>query len=267
MCDDHKTEQPTIVEILNIKDEAKDIKTFYFKYNLDAKPGQFFILWLPGINEKPFGVSYQDEDKFGATICKVGPFTDELFKLKKGDKIGIRGPYGTSFELKGKNIALVAGGYGVAPLSFLADEAIKKGIIVHFIYGAKTKKVLVNCDKKSKKCKVHYTTDDGTYGLKGFTTEKLKEILEKEKIDCIYTVGPEVMMKRVVELSDEFKVDCQLSLERYIKCGFGICGQCVVDDIGIRMCKEGPCIDKKLVKKISEFGKYKRDASGKKVEF
>lgn len=262
-----KIEQPIIAETHSIKDEAKDIKTFFFRHMMEAKPGQFFILWLPRVNEKPFGVSYQDKEKFGSTICRVGPFTEKLFKLKKGDKVGIRGPFGTYFKLKGKNIALAAGGYGVAPLNFLADEAIKKGINVHFVYGARTKELLVDCEKKSKLCNVHYSTDDGSYGYKGFSTEVLKKILKKERIDCIYTVGPEVMMKKVVDLSDEFDVDCQLSLERYIKCGFGLCGQCVVDDLGIRMCKEGPCIDKALVKKIKEFGKYKRDASGAKVFF
>jgi dihydroorotate dehydrogenase electron transfer subunit len=234
---------------------------------MNAKPGQFFILWLPRLDEKPFGISYQDKEKFRATICKVGLFTEKLFQLKKGDKVGIRGPYGTHFELKERNIALVAGGYGFAPLSFLADEAIKKGIKVNFIKGARTKEILVDCNKDSKICNVFYTTDDGSFGEKGYATDKLKKLLEKQKIDCIYTVGPEIMMKKVVELSDEYDVDCQLSLERYIKCGFGICGQCVVDDLGIRMCKEGPVIDKELAKKIREFGKYKRDASGKKIYF
>ncbi|MBD3202945.1 dihydroorotate dehydrogenase electron transfer subunit [Candidatus Woesearchaeota archaeon] len=263
----NKTEQPEIAEIIDIKDEAKDIRTFTFKYQMNAKPGQFFVLWLPGVDEKPFGVSYQDDEKFKATICKVGPFTEKVFELKKKDKVGIRGPYGTFFKLYGKNIALVAGGYGIAPLSFLADAAIKKGINVNFISGARTKELLVSCEKDSKICSVFYTTDDGSYGDKGYTTDKLRKVLETQKIDCIYTVGPEIMMKKVVEMSDEFDVDCQLSLERYMKCGFGICGQCVVDDLGIRMCKEGPVIDKKLAKMIKEFGKYKRDSSGKKVEF
>ncbi|MBU0758357.1 MAG: dihydroorotate dehydrogenase electron transfer subunit [Nanoarchaeota archaeon] len=261
-------EQPEMVKIRAIRDEAQDIKTFTFeKKGFGSKPGQFFLIWVPGVDEKPYGVSSQDNDRFSATICKVGPFTEKMFEVKVGDMVGIRGPYGTSFELKGKNIALVAGGYGIAPLNFLADEAIKQGIDVHFITGAKTKGNVVMCDKESKACRTHYATDDGSLGAKGFTTDVLEGILKTEKIDCIYTVGPELMMKKVVELSDKFDVDCQLSLERYMKCGFGICGQCVVDDLGIRMCKEGPVIDKELAKKIKEFGKYHRTASGRKKEF
>jgi dihydroorotate dehydrogenase electron transfer subunit len=89
--------------------------------------------------------------------------------------------------------------------------------------------------------------------------------LKSKKVDCIYTVGPELMMNKVIEISDEFNVDCQISLERYMKCGFGICGSCCVDPIGIRMCVEGPCMHKEVAKKITEFGKYKRDGSGLKV--
>ncbi|MBT3721730.1 hypothetical protein HN789_06310 [archaeon] len=112
--------------------------------------------------------------------------------------------------------------------------------------------------------KRHYCTDDGSFEFSGFTTNKLKEVLNNSNIDIVYTVGPEIMMKKVVEICDEFKVDCQLSLERYMKCGYGICGSCCVDPMGIRMCVEGPCIDKETAKKVTEFGKYHRDGSGKK---
>ncbi len=262
-----RIEQPVATEIIKVRDEAKDIKTFFFKGKMQAKPGQFILLWIPGMDEKPFGVSYQDEEMFAATVCKVGKFTEALFGKKAGDKVGVRGPYGSWFQIKGKEIALVAGGYGIAPLSFLSDEAIKAGIKVNFITGARTKELLVNCDKNSKLCELSYTTDDGSFGQKGYTTDALRTILQSGKVDCIYTVGPEKMMKKVMELSDEYNVDCQLSLERYMKCGFGVCGQCCVDDLGIRMCKEGPVLPKETVKKIKEFGVYHRDSTGKKNDY
>ena len=101
-----KAEQPKIARINRIVDEARDVKSFYFDYKMDAKPGQFFLLWLPGVDEKPFGISFQSDNEFGAMICCVGKFTQKLFKLKEGDSVGVRGPYGSSFTLKGKNIAL-----------------------------------------------------------------------------------------------------------------------------------------------------------------
>ena len=260
-----KIEQPITVKVEKIIDEAKDIKTFIFKHKLEAKPGQFIMFWLPRINQKPFGVSYLKEDSFGVTVSKVGPFTEEVFKLKENSYVGIQGPYGKEFEIRGTNVVLVGGGYGTAPLAFLADELIKKNKDVTFIIGAKTKEYLVYEKRfENKKIKIMYCTDDGSYGKKGFTTDVLKDIIN-EKIDMIYTCGPEIMMKKVIEISDLNNIECQVSLERYMKCGFGICGQCVVDPLGIRVCKEGPVFDKEIIKKISEFGEYKRDATGKKI--
>jgi len=258
----NRIEQPITLKIEDIINEAKDIKSFVFKYNINAKPGQFIMLWIPRLDEKPFGISYQDKNKFAITVSKVGPFTEKLHKMKKGDIVGIRGPYGNSFELKGKEIVLVAGGYGVAPLACLADTAIKNNIRYNFIIGAKSKQYLL-FQKRFKN--LLFSTDDGSFGHKGFATDLLENVLKTKKPNCVYTCGPELMMKRVVELCDKYNVDCELSLERYIKCGFGICGQCTVDPLGIRMCKEGPVISKKIAKQIFEFGKYKRDAAGKRV--
>lgn len=263
-----KIEQPIIIKILYIKEEAEDIKTFYFDYKLKAEPGNFVMLWIPNENEKPFGISFQDKNSFGCTIAKVGPFTKKLFELKKGDSIGFRGVFGKPFDIKGKNIVLVAGGYGAGPLRFLAERAIQENTKVNLIAGARNKELLLYKNQIFENITLHHTTDDGSFGMKGFTTQKLKELLDKDdSIDMIYTVGPEVMMKKVMEISDEYNIDCQLSIERYMKCGYGICGSCCVDNLGIRMCVEGPCIDKKLVKQITEFGKYHRDASGQKHYF
>lgn len=243
------------------------VKTLYFDYSLDAKPGQFVMLWLPGIGEKPISVSYCDKEKFGLSIYQVGPFSREAMKLKAGSTAGFRGPFGTSFSLgKEKSIALVSGGCGCAPLAFLADEALKKKKRVFFLQGARTKSLLFFTERMEKAgAEVLVSTDDGSAGAKGFATDLLKSVLQKNNIGRICTCGPEMMMKKVVEISDEFNIPCELSLERYMKCGIGICGQCCVDPLGIRMCTEGPVIKKELARKITEFGKYRRDASGKRV--
>ncbi len=88
--------------------------------------------------------------------------------------------------------------------------------------------------------------------------------MEKEKIDKIFSCGPEVMMKVVGDIADKTGVDCMLSVEKYMKCGVGVCGQCAIDDTGVLACKEGPVMDWKYVKTLSEFAKYHRDAQGKK---
>jgi dihydroorotate dehydrogenase electron transfer subunit len=83
----------------------------------------------------------------------------------------------------------------------------------------------------------------------------------------IVTCGPEIMMKKIADLADYHKIPAQFSLERYMKCGVGICGQCCVDNVGWRICKEGPVFWDDEVKLITEFGKYHRDAAGRKELF
>lgn len=263
-----KIEQPITIPIKDFYDEAKDIRTFYFEYDLNAKPGQFFLLWIPGLNEKPFGVASEDKNGFSSTISNVGPFTNKLFELKKGAIVGIRGPYGKDFNInkKIKYAILVGGGYGSAPLSFLAEKLALQNTKVDFIIGAKTENKLVYRKRNfHKNIEIHYCTDDGSFGFKGLSTDLFSKLIKEKNPDFVYACGPELMTKKVIEISDEIKVDCEISMDRYIKCGIGICGQCSVDNLGIRMCVEGPVINKELAKKIYEFGKYKRDASGTKI--
>lgn len=263
-----KLEKPVVLQIEKIVDEAKDFRTFLFRHKLNAKPGQFVMAWLPRVDEKPFSISYQDSERFAITVFKVGPFTKKLFSLKPGDKVGIRGPYGNSFKLEGKRVVLVGGGCGTAPMGFLADELKKAGIDVNFIIGAKSKPYLLYLERMKKSgIKTFVATDDGSFGFKGFTTHLLKSFIEKNRIDKVYACGPEIMLKAVVDICTKAAVPCEASMERYMKCGFGVCGQCCVDPLGIRVCQEGPVFSAKTIKKMKEFGKYKRSASGKKVSF
>ena len=255
-----------MLRISRIINEAKDIKSFVFEHDLKAKPGQFVILWIPGLDEKPFGVSYQDKNKFAITVSKVGEFTKRLFKSKKGDLVGIKGPFGNGFDLDGRRIALVGGGYGTAPLAFLADEAVKRKIKVDFIIGAKNKDYLLYLKRfENTKVKLHIATDDGSHGIKGFTTDLLAGLMNK-RIDKIYTCGPEIMMKYVLKIANARNIPVELNLERYMKCGAGLCGQCCVDPTGWRVCVEGPVFNKEQIEQISEFAEYKREKSGKKVK-
>lgn len=261
-----KLEQPVVLQIKKIADEAEKTKTFVFDYGLESEPGQFINLWIPKFDEKPFSISYQDDKRFAITVACIGIFTEEMRKLKEGDLIGIRGPYGKAFNLKGKNIILVGGGCGCGPLAFLADEAIKKGVDVSFIIGARTKDALLFLERmKKNNVKTFVTTDDGSFGVKGFATDLLKDFLEKNHIDAVYSCGPEKMMKKVAEMCKDKKIYCELSLERYMKCGFGVCGQCCMDDSGFRVCTDGPVINGEDALKLREFGSYRRDAAGKKV--
>jgi len=261
-------EQPTTLPIKKIVTENSIVKSFYFDIDLNAKPGQFIMFWLPGVDQKPFGVSHQKNGQIGITVCQAGPTTKKILKLKEGDLVGLQGPYGTFYNIgKAKNIVMIAGGYGVAPLAFLADEYKNKNI--DFITGAACADKLLFTDRLSqnKNLTLHQCTDDGSCGHHGFCTEILEKLIKQKNIDLVCACGPELMQEKVIEICGNNNIPCQISLERYIKCGFGLCGQCVVDPLGIRMCVEGPVISDKLVKQIYEFGKYHRDATGKKYFF
>jgi len=255
-------EKQEVLEIKSVVNENKEVKTFFFDKKIKSEPGQFLMVWIPRLDEKPFAVSF--ENPLGITVQKIGPFTEEFFKMKKGDKIGIRGPYGNGFKIKGKNICLISGGCGVIPLTLLAEKSKKTKITA--IIGAATKDDLFFVNRLKKYCsKVIVSTDDGSLGERGFPTDVLKNLLKKEKFDCVYTCGPEILMKKTFEICENNKIECQASLERYMKCGYGICGQCCIDDI--RICKEGPVLNSNQLRKLTEFGVFERDKSGKKVYF
>ena len=264
--------RPVALPIQKIIKENENTNTYVFRYPLGSRPGQFVMMWIPGVDEKPFSVAYDDGKEFWLTICNVGGATAELFKLKAGDKVGIRGPMGTSYEFKkGERIATVAGGYGAAPMYFVARTAV--GCKVDFIVGARNKKLLLFIDrvKKLENVKVHVATDDGSAGVKGYNTVVLDEILNKKKIDRVFACGPEVMEYAVGKVVDKHskkkKINCAVSVEKYMKCGIGVCGQCAIDDTGELACIKGPVMDWNYLKKLPEFGQYHRDAQGKKHFF
>jgi dihydroorotate dehydrogenase electron transfer subunit len=256
---------PKICEILETKNETSDIKTIMFEYPDEVFPGQFFMIWIPKIDEIPMSVSYINKKIKAITFKRIGEATNELFNLKVGDKLGIRGPYGNGFNIIGKNILFVAGGTGIAMIAPSVESVKNNKINNTVLLGAKNKNELFFINRISK-CGVElYTsTDDGSEGYKGFVTDLAKEIIQKNKFDQILTCGPELMMKKLFEISKN--ISFQASLERYMKCGFGLCGQCCVGD-GLRVCKEGPVFDGKELIKIKDFGSYKRDSSGSIIRF
>ena len=118
---------PTMVNILTSVTEAPHIKTFTFHYPLPTQPGQFYMVWIPGIDEIPMSVSVLDKEIKGITFRAVGDATKALFKLTKGDLIGIRGPYGNGFHPKGNHLLFVGGGTGTAMLAPAVEQTVQQG--------------------------------------------------------------------------------------------------------------------------------------------
>ncbi len=258
---------PKIFKIKKIRKDAPNINTYILDGGYNSLPGQFVMLWLPGVDEKPISVAYQNDKETHLTIAAIGHFTNAMAELKEGDRIGMRGPFGAKWSLdKGNRYCLVGGGVGVPPLFNAAVALRKENKEVDFIIGARSKDYVI-FEKQLKEIgvNVYVCTDDGSYGFHGFTTQKLEELLKKgEKYDMIQTCGPEIMMVKIAKIAEEFDIPSEVSVERYMKCGFGICGQCAVDGDGKCMCIEGPIIEGKLALSWEEFGKYHRDGTGRK---
>lgn len=257
---------PKPTKIIISEKENTDVKTFLFEYPETTAPGQFFMIWIPSVDEIPMSVSYINKRGIkGITFERVGDATKALFELNEGDKIGVRGPYGNGFKISGKRILFVGGGTGIAMIAPAVEEAISKNMSTTVILGVKSKKELF-FENRFKKCgaKLYVSTDDGSLGYKGLATELAKEIIADNEFDLVLTCGPETMMKKLYEICRD--IPFQASLERYMKCGIGICGQCCIDK-GLRVCVEGPVFDGETLKDIEDFGVFKRDPSGRKVKF
>jgi dihydroorotate dehydrogenase electron transfer subunit len=254
------------LKIAKIIKETGTIKTFFFEHELGAKPGQFIMLTDFEGGEKPFSIADSNSQEFCITVKKVGEFTARLFTKKEGDYVSIRGPYGSSFFISAGNVLLVGGGYGTPPLYFLTKKLLENGAKVSVVNGAKTKDDLVFCDK-FQKLELEYKniTQSGCLGRAGTSVDLACECLRRKKYDFIYAAGPEMMMKSLYPYLENYQFE--FLFERYMKCAIGICGNCTIDPLGIRLCVEGPVLPKKIVDKLTEFGKYHRDATGKRVKF
>lgn len=244
-------------------DETSIIRTVRLDGNMQAQPGQFVMVWIPGKDEFPMSISYSGE-RFGITYRIVGEGTRHLSIMKPGEKIGIRGPYGKGYSIEGGRILVVAGGTGMAVLAPMIEQAVESGASVDVVLGAKTKSELLfrtRCEQSG--AKVHVTTDDGSDGSKGLTTDKARELLEAGDYDMMYTCGPERMIVGLLELSRTTGIPMQASLERYMKCGIGVCDSCAID--GKHVCVDGPVFSHEVLFKLSDLGRTRLSPSGGRV--
>ena len=259
-----------IVRIEEIVSETPTVKTLVFKDDLSyaAKPGQFLMVWIPRIEEIPMSAMIHPKKGYAAvTIRKSGIGSTALFERKEGDLIGLRGPYGNEFTLKNnyKKILIIGGGTGLVPLLRLASFASNRRLNITIVLGARTKKE-VFFEKIATKLLEHgnssvkVCTDDGSYGLEGTTVSLMNNLLRNNTFDCVYTCGPELMMKGVVDLANKNSIPVQASLERYMKCGIGICGSCCLDSSLV--CQDGTVFNGDQLSKILDFGISYRDKDG-----
>jgi dihydroorotate dehydrogenase electron transfer subunit len=229
-----------------------------------ARPGQFVMVWPQGGEEVPMSLSSIRPPRFiSITVRAVGDTTRLLTCLRPGDVVGLRGPYGRGFTVAKLKAILVGGGIGVAPLAPLAEELRRAGGWIHALIAAPTSSQLLFKERLGLMAdELSVATDDGSEGFKGLAHEALDALLSTERVDRVYVCGPELMIAKCVEVACRRGVDLEASLERYIKCGVGLCGSCAID--GFRVCRDGPVFKLAELAKMRELGLMERDASGRR---
>ena len=221
-----------------ISENAKTI-SLVLDGSMACAPGQFGMLWLPGADEKPFSISGGDPLMF--TVSRVGPFSDALHGLRPGDTLWVRGPFGTGFSLERESTLLVGGGYGAAPLAFLAERllAASPGCRVEAALGARTAEDLLFTRRfSSLGVPVHAATEDGTEGTRGLVTDIVTPLLSAEGFSHVRACGPESMLEALTAACRGAGVAAEMSHEAYMRCGIGLCGAC--EHGGRLVCMDGP---------------------------
>ncbi len=245
------------IKVLSIKELSKDI----YRLSLDAphiskeaKPGQFINI-LCGENQnyilrRPFSIYSRNDTSIEIVFKVVGRGTAWLKEVESGSILDIIGPLGKGFEIKEdfESALLVSGGTGIAALRLLAEELKNKGTKVYIALGARSISNLPFSDELEKIAhKLYLATEDGTLGKKGLVTDLLSGLFKKMNLQQVYACGPNAMLIKVAELSSRYKIPCQVSLEKFMGCGLGVCLSCVCPikiDSGDwdyqRVCIEGP---------------------------
>jgi dihydroorotate dehydrogenase electron transfer subunit len=243
-----------------VVEHSPGLKSFYFDVPFEAQPGQFVMLWIPGADEKPFSISDLRDGCLELSVKAVGRFTHRLMEIQPGARLGLRGPFGSGFRLHDRSI-LVGGGCGFAPLRFLARRLGELGLAHRIAIGVRSRSDLMFAAEYTP-CAL--TSQDGSVGVAGLVTEVVEPMLDAEPAQMLYAAGPEPMLLALRALARRRGVSLQASLERYMKCGFGLCGQCCLDGAGLRVCVEGPVFDERQLDQVTELGLAHRTASGRR---
>lgn len=225
--------------IISNEEISKNIFKIVLEGDFTGKVGQFFMLrgWdgLDPLLPRPISISDLDDHKLTLLYEVRGRGTHIISKLKKGDKLSLLGPLGNGFNIdeNRKNVALVSGGVGIAPLLYLSR---KLKCNVDLYCGFRDVSYYLN-EFKDYVNNIYVTTETGSEGHKGFVTE----IIDTKKYDSIYSCGPIPMMNSLYNITDDSS-KLQLSMESRMACGVGACLGCTIKTTKgvLRVCKEGP---------------------------
>ncbi|MFV0472516.1 MAG: dihydroorotate dehydrogenase electron transfer subunit [Paludibacteraceae bacterium] len=236
--------------------ENRQLNYQYFLLKLTSKeelpeilPGQFAQIRIDNspstFLRRPISISFVDKQKneLWLLVQVVGEGTKTMGKLTQGSTLNLIFPLGSTFTIPGNkntNILLVGGGVGVAPLLMFGEKLYQSGYKCNFLLGARSKIDLLLLNEFVKYGNLYLTTEDGSYGEKGYVTQH--SILQRDDFDHIYTCGPTPMMKEVARYALRKNIFCEVSLENMMGCGIGSCLCCVTETTegNLCVCTEGP---------------------------
>lgn len=234
-----------LYKIVSVKQYTPEVRLFRVKAGVNPQPGQFFEMSIPGVGECPLASCSFSNKHIDMLVRNAGSVTGALFKLGKGKQVFIRGPYGKGFpikELKGKNLIIVAGGTGIAPVTSMIDyveQNRKQFGRITIYFGFRDQKNTLLKDRIArwkKKFKVCVCLDK--HGFVHQVIAKQKPVTE----NCAALMcGPEVMMNAVTRVLNNLGVENDKifwSMERRMECGIGSCGRCLIQDV--YCCRDGP---------------------------
>lgn len=253
------------VKVIRRVQQTPTQTTLVLDWSPRVNPGQFVMVWIPGVDEVPMGFS-SIEPNAAVTVQKMGKATEALCALSRGDRVGVRGPLGRGFKLvEDQRVLLVGGGNGVAPLVPLAKALLQGGCRVYSAVGARMADELLLTQELETitGSSTHIATDDGSEGHHGLVTTLVDRLIDELRPETVFTCGPEVMMSKVAASCWDRSIPFQASLERYMKCGEGVCDACSLGPYLV--CRDGPVFDGQTLKGIVDFGTFKRGPSGLKI--
>lgn len=232
-------------KVISNDEISKGIFKLVVEENQDIKCGQFYMLKVDcALLPRPISICEKSENNLTFLYSVVGKGTEEISKLKKNEEINITGPLGNGFNVNEKlgKVALVIGGIGIAPMLQVAKELKQNGNseVIDLYAGFRDEVYLIN-DFEKYVDNINLATNTGKHGIKGFVTD----ILDAKKYDVVLCCGPEIMMKKVIELCKDAGIKVYVSMEKHMACGVGACLVCTckTKDGHKRTCKDGPVFD------------------------
>jgi dihydroorotate dehydrogenase electron transfer subunit len=220
-----------------------------------AQPGQFVMVYCGEdcVLRRPFSIHQLDGKRLALLFNVVGRGTHWLSQCQPGDSLDLLGPLGNGFSLhpNSKNILLVAGGIGIAPLVLLAQKASKTGCSITLLLGAQTKGQLYPQNLLPPEVRLITATEDGTSGKKGLITDLLPDFISRA--DQVFACGPPSMYQTMARMPELRNKPVQISLEVRMGCGLGVCYGCTVKTkSGLRqVCKDGPVFE---LEEVTNYG-------------